>query len=222
MTDANIQLEFRIITDETSDKTKTPEEFQDFLDEKITNLELASDSFIAYVIDNMNDTESANRAILLRYNGGETQIFYNSIDVFLKSRSKSDLATASDNGLMSSHDHALLKNLDANLNTDEATSIITSTNEIIKDIIEVDKDATVSDKNKIYKFKDKKISTIDKINNKLSELEELLNEIWNFINPENNELMYTHSSIQDYINELIKNSEQSIVNDYINHTHQNQ
>ena len=54
MTDANIQLEFRIITDETSDKTKTPEEFQDFLDEKITNLELASDSFIAYVIDNMN------------------------------------------------------------------------------------------------------------------------------------------------------------------------
>jgi hypothetical protein len=219
MADSNsIELEFRIITDNTSDTTKTPEDFNDYLEDTIQTLELNSDNYVAYVVDNMNDTSSANRALLLRYNGGDTQIFYNSTDNYLKSRSKSDLSTASDNGLMSSHDYALLRNLDENLNIEDTSALVENNNEILTDIIEVDEDKTVTNTNKIYKFKENKISTIDDINERLDTDEENIENIMDFLDED---LVSSYANLKEYIDSLIASSVDTIISDYINHTHSN-
>lgn len=214
----DIEINFKVITDNSTDKTKTKEEFEEFLEDQIQSLELQFENYIAFVIDNINDTESANRAILLRLNSGDTQIFYNSTDTYLKSKSKLEEATDSDYGVMSPHDHAVLYNLDQNMNTDEANSILNQNNEVLKDIIEIDDEKTITNTNKIYKFKDGKISTIEDIKNQLEDQNESLSNIEDFLNADS-DMMSNYTNLQEYIDRIISDSVSNIIDGYINHTH---
>ena len=215
------QISFQIVNDSTSDKTKTKEEFQEFLEDTIMKLELQYDDYVAFVVDNINDTEGANRAILLRLNGGDTQVFFNSSDTFLMSRavSANEEVTSDNYGLMSPINLAKLLNLDDNLNIEKTNSTVASNNEILSDIIEVDEEKTVNNKNKIYKFKEGKISTIDDINDQLEAHSESIEAISDFLQLENTNSQYLN--IQEYIETLVDAKVDKIVSDYINHTHRN-
>jgi len=213
------QISFQIVTDNGTDKTKTKEEFLEFLDESIMKLELQYESYIAFVVDNINDTEGSNRAILLRLNGGDTQIFFNSSDTFLMSRAVSakEEVTSDNYGLMSPVNLAKLLNLDDNLNIEKTNATVASNNEILTDIVEVDEEKTVSNTNKIYKFKEGKISTIEDIKDQLEDQAETIENISDFLNSGN--VLTQYSDIQDYIETLVESKVDKIVNEYINHTH---
>lgn len=224
MAEITTNFEFKLVTDGDNTKTKTAEEFEIFVNNKIQELDLQYDNYIAFVIDNTTDELSSNKALLIRYKGGETQKFYKSTDTFLKSRSESDKATASDNGLMSANDYALLRNLDQNLNINDTNTVVAANNKILSDIIQVDEDNTKTNSNIIYKFKDKKISTIDEIQTKLNDIDNRLTELLKFFSSgydNDDDIISNYDSMAEYINSLITNSSSDIISNFINHTHKN-
>ena len=216
----DLSINFKIITGENNE-TMTIDEFEDFLGDQKETLDLQEGNYLAYVIDNMYaEGNEANKAILLKLNDAETQVFYNSTDTYIKSKSKRDHVSDSDYGVMSPKDYTTLYNLDQNLNTDEATSIINNLNDVVNDIVEVDDDKTVTNTNKIYKFKDGKVSTIDDILSKLDEVNENLTDIQAFLLGNSN-IFSEYTDLASYIQETIQNQIGSITNSYINHTHYN-
>lgn len=221
MATSDIAIQFKIITDNSTDKTKTKEEFNEFLEDQIEKLEFDYDNYVAFVVDNINDTKMANKAILLRLNGGDTQVFYNSVDTYLISKSKTEAVTKSDYGLMTNDLYLMLKSIDSNLNLEKTESIITENNKIINDVIEVDDDKTVSNSNVIYKFKDKKISTIDDIYEIINSQSDSISNIEDFLNSNSN-MMSNYTNLDEYIESIVKTKVDSIINRYLNHTHNGQ
>jgi len=221
MATTDTTINFKIITDSTATRTKTAEEFKEYLEDQIISLESQYENYIAFVVDNNNDAEGANRAILLRIQGGETQVFFNSSDTFLRSRAVSadEKVSNSDYGLMDPVDYLVLMNLNKNLNVNETSSIVKQNNTILNNIIELDEEKTTNVNNPIYKFKDKKISTIDNIDSELESIHEDIDNINSFINGNNDELVSNYVSLKEYIDAIVKESANDIINGYINHTH---
>ena len=217
----DLSINFKIITGENNE-TMTIDEFESFLDDQKETLDLQEGNYLAYVVDNMYaEGNEANKAILLKLNDGETQVFYNSADTYIKSMSKRDHVSDSDYGIMSPKDYTTLYNLDQNLNTEEAVSILNNVNDVVNDIVEVDEDKTVTNTNKIYKFKDGKISTIDDILSKLDEINENLTDIQAFLSGNDN-MFSEYTDLASYIQETIQSQIGNIINSYINHTHYTQ
>lgn len=200
---------------------ESKEEFNEFIDEKMIELNSQSD-YICFIIDNGDDPDNSHKALLIRNNNNEPTIFFNSMDTFLKSKAgindgiDRELATKSDHGLMSNFDYTLLRNLDSIFNIGESTSKIEENSNILNDIFEIiDKSKP---NNKIYHIKEGKIDNFDKINENITEIAGDIKELSNFIG---NSLQQNYTTLEEYINEKITNSVKNIIDGYINHTHPN-
>lgn len=192
--------------------------FNDFIEEQMVSLVNVPD-YICYVIDNEDDPDYSHKALIIRNNGNEPNVFFNSMDTFLKSRSAMDkesekeLANASDHGLMSNYDYTLLRNLDAVFNIEDATNKIEENSNIINEIFEESKKSKVN--NKVYHIKEGKVDNFDEINEKVKANSDTIEDISTFIQG----IQTKYATLEDYITDKIKNSAKDILDGYINHVH---
>lgn len=203
-TETDDTIHFKILT------ITEGKDFEEGLEEKKLYLNSSSgnDNYLAYVLSN----DGKKSALLLSYGGGDAITFYNSEDAYKISTRKEQLANASNDGLMSSENYITLKNLNEKLNINEVSSLLDKTNALLDEIIQSD---PTNDKKYILNLD--LITNLKDISDRLSNVEDKMEKVINYLDLDS----ASNESLSEYISQQIQNSLDSLLNNYINHTHPN-
>lgn len=209
------ELEFRLIIKERT--CETLKEFNSLIDGAKAEL-INIPSYLTYIIDNGNDPKHSNKALLLRFNSGEPQVFYNSMDTFSKNNSPTELATSSDNGLFSSYDYVLLRNLDTYLNITDTTNTLAKHDKLLNELFTKNEEESTYKKD-VYNINENAVSNFKLASKNMEDQQTKINDITTFLGEGTDEGMGKYTTLSEYIKSAVNDSINNILNQYINHIH---